>query len=159
MAKPDLVKRLSDEPTSHELKRGLDAETTRIWHGLCLEACDEIERLREENTALTDGPLPPTEREVLLGKINFMEEEIEWLRKVKAELAALRASFADAMHALEVVAALRSGSKRELQDFARQERKNIVELAGCESWFDAGEKRTDEPSEGSDGPEREKRGH
>ena len=47
MAKPDLVKRLSDEPTSHELKRGLDAETTRIWHGLCLEARDEIEQLRK----------------------------------------------------------------------------------------------------------------
>ena len=65
-------------------------------------------------------------------------DEIERLREIEREVAALRASFTDAMHALEVVAALRSGSKRDLQDFARQERKKIIQQAGCGKWFRIG---------------------
>ena len=54
MPKRDLIERLTDEPTSRELKKGLDAETTRIWHSLCLEARDEIERLRAEVVSIWD---------------------------------------------------------------------------------------------------------
>ena len=42
----DLLKRLMDEPTEHELKDGLDSSTTRIWNDLCKEAATEITRLR-----------------------------------------------------------------------------------------------------------------
>ncbi len=65
MPKLDLVERLSDEPTSNELKIGLDAETTRIWHDLCLEARDEIERLRARisPSVYIDGLIAEIERQ------------------------------------------------------------------------------------------------
>lgn len=63
-------------------------------------------------------------------------EFIRGKRGVTAQVAALRASFADAMHALLIVAALRTGSKRDLQDFARQERSKMIHEAHAGDWLD-----------------------
>jgi hypothetical protein len=45
---PDMVERLRESPSCRELKIGIDAETTAIWHDLCCEAANEITRLTAE---------------------------------------------------------------------------------------------------------------
>ncbi len=58
----DLIRRLLDEPTKRESELGLDAQTTRVWNDLFLEAadkvrwlCEEIERMRAGAVRITPG--------------------------------------------------------------------------------------------------------
>lgn len=50
----DIVERLRDEPKYREQLNGLSSAATVAWHETCLEAADEIERLRRECDRLGD---------------------------------------------------------------------------------------------------------
>lgn len=51
--KRDLIERLREQPTERESKRGIDAETTRIWNDLFLEAAAELELLQARDRMLS----------------------------------------------------------------------------------------------------------
>ena len=48
MDEATMIDLLREEPSPKELEQGIDAETTRIWHRLCLDAADRIAELERE---------------------------------------------------------------------------------------------------------------
>ena len=91
-----LVERLRDAHSYRESGRGLDAQTTQVWHNICLEAADEIERLnaRLSPSSYIDGlgseidslheALAEQRRKFGL-EIDDLHAELQRVRRVAAE--------------------------------------------------------------------------
>jgi len=79
----NLTERLRDEPSWYHIRRnGLPLPECEVWHRVCCEAADEIERLTAATKALAEGNIK------LQARISEVEGDLDSAEEYICELRA-----------------------------------------------------------------------